>query len=972
MNTNESNDPSKISSRQEILLESTISYLFSFAPELTDAIFRSAILRWFNPEVLEAVLGAGTISNIQASAAGTQLTPQELYQQLCGLPFAEEYPGRGYSFHDLTRELILSYLWKKELDYYAKVSDQATQHFTRLLNAQIEQSKRGEIDPGEVDWNLGVELVYHSVVANEPEAIDTIGNFLDSLLQQPRLGTYHAVIQAISEHAEAGRLAPDSQAWLKIWRINEALANYDLAGLERMASEILQAPDTSAPPWLKAEATFLLADGLYRASRYDEAERYLKQNIDQCKDLDDDNSLLRAILELGRVELYRENYEQAGNHFADALYLHVQQMRIPLEKELTFFQKFLRILLRVLRPFFFWNKARRFLKTSLGFGNDTPLLIFSPEAWHRRELVPTDTQPDQPEPSVKSDAQEQGSQEETSQVIVLYFIEIDTQKLGFDTTGLSEEKALEYEQPIQFDDVLAELWLNFGYLYNALDQYDLAAVCGRLATQMYVDLENLSGTQAAVQFLRSLGVSLYDLEYIKTMGEFQSELLSTAVARKDQRAIVSGLINQASSQFEKNEYEEAQATYAEAYALAESLALPNEKATCLDGLAKLSWYNADYDTSIVNFRLALDLYEQIHNREGWADSMLSLGELHLARNQFIEADDCFRRALDTFVELQAFSGRFNSLLRLSDMAKNRGDYEGSFTLLDQALQLSRLPKVKRLHPEAVALSNIARLHLSLGHLDQAQDAFNQAIGIAERIGNKQLSVNILLDKADLLTDMAEYASTVQVCDQIIKADPQNAPAYSKRGWALKYQGKKESLEAITAYEKASEFLPNDWWIQSEIAEAMRKSGDKSSSMAKYQSVIKQIEEKGRQPVFNPSLAWCYYQLGEYEKARDLFTEVVKSDPDPISDYFDLGLVLLCCKQYPEALKAYELAIPILQGKCPPLRRLGLIYVAIDDLKDAIEVHPELLDVEEYHRIKELLIEQQNLARSNPEGKPKGN
>jgi hypothetical protein len=29
-------------------------------------------------------------------------------------------------------------------------------------------------------------------------------------------------------------------------------------------------------------------------------------------------------------------------------------------------------------------------------------------------------------------------------------------------------------------------------------------------------------------------------------------------------------------------------------------------------------------------------------------------------------------------------------------------------------------------------------------------------------------------------------------------------------------------------------------------------------------------------------------------------------------------------------------------------------------------------VEEYHRIKELLIEQQNLARSNPEGKPKGN
>lgn len=914
---------------QELLIEVTVRYLFSLPPELADAAFRGAILRWFTPEVLQGVSGAGTVSGIEGLGSDRKASPDELCDQLRKLRFAEEYPGRGYSFHDMTRELVLSYLWEKERDFYRKVSAQAAGYFAGLLNAQIEQieqSELGEIDPGEVDWDLGVERAYHSIVADEQEAIEAVGSFLDFLLQERKLGTYHAVIQALSEHAEAGRMLPDSQGQLKLWRLQEAIANYNITGLETMTSEILQAPDASTPGWLKAEATYQLASGLCLASRYDEAENHLKQNLDQYKDLKDPDGWLRAVIELGTLEFYRENYDPATDYFADALDFHVQQLRVP-ESE---------------RP---------------ESEEDRPLLVFDPAAWHRRELYPGDEGQDQ--------------KEETPQSVILYFIEFDTAKMGIDITGQSEDEALQYEWPVYFDDTLAKLWLNFGYLQRAKDLYDSAAACARLAGQMYVDLENLTGAQAAVQLLRALGANLGDLETVKAMGEFEHRLFDEAIARRDQTAVLSGLISQAASQFDTDKYEEAGVNYEKAYSLAESLNLASEKAACLDGLARLNWIRGEYDQALERFRTAGELYEQVQNREGWAGSLLSLGDLHLAGNQLDRAEECFLQALDRYNQIGTFSGRVESLLGLSVVAKSKGEYDRSFAYLNQALDLSRSHKDTRLFSQATVLSRIAQLYLSLGHVDKALAAFDKALGIADRISNKQLTSTILLDHAQLLSDMAEYEPAVQKYGQVIDLDLNNSQAYAGKAWALENIGKQKVAEAKEAYEKASELQPDDWWLHKGMANALKLSGDKQAATAKYKWVVEQIEQKGVQPADRSMLAWCCYQLGEYEKAENIYRQVVASNPNPISDYFDLGLVLLCREQYPEALKAYEQAATLLQQRYPALLRLGLIYVAIDDLQEAVEANRSLSGVKEYNQIKGLLDKQQRLARSNPDGKPGG-
>lgn len=920
---------------QVMLMEITVRNLFSLPPELADAAFRAAILRWFTPEVLQGVLGAGTVSGIESLGSTGRSSPEELYDQLRKLRFAEVYPGRGNSFHDMTRELVLAYLWKNDRNFYREVSTRAEQYFAGLLKEQWDRNERSEIDTEAIDWDLGVEVAYHSIVSNQEEGIKNIGNFLDLLIQERQLGTYHAVLQVLSEHAEAGRMSPDSQGRLKIWRLQEAIENSNTSGLEAMASEILQAPDASTPGWLKAEATYQIALGLRLASRYNEAEGYLNQNLEQCKVLNDPDNWLRALIELGMLEVCRENEENAVNYFTSALDFHVGQLRIPDSEK---------------------SESEE----------DTPLLVFDPTAWHRREVYFSESQ-DQKEELSDPNSQREKPEEEAPQAGILYFIECDTEKMGIDITGKTDDEMLQYEKPVDYDNIIADLWLKIGYIQSTRDLYDSAAACARLAGQMFLDLGNLGGMHDAVQFLRVQGANLGDLEISRALGNFEGDLVREATIRRDQRALLSGLISLACSQVKSGKYEEAEFNYQKANSLAESLNLANERASCLDGLARLDWDRGEHEQAVEHFRTAAKMFEQVKNREGWANSLLSLGELYLVRNLLERADECFHQALDQYNQIGTFTGQIDSLLRMSEIAKRKGDYPRSFAYLDQALELSRSRKDTRLYTQAIVLSKIAQLHLSLGHVDRAEEAFNKALTISEHIRNKALTSTILLDHAQLLSDMAEYESAVRKYDRVIELDLNSSEAFAGKAWALENMGSQKAPEAREAYEKADELQPDNLWTHKGIANALRISGAQQAAVTKYTWVVDQTEQRGVKSADRALLAWCFYELGEYEKAEEQCRQVVEANPDHLSSHFDLGLVLLCRNNYSEALEKYEQASRLLQERYPPLTRLGLIHVAIDDLKEAVDTNSSLSSVEEYNRILRLLDEQLRLARDNPEG-----
>ena len=615
-------------------------------------------MRWFNAKVLDGIMKEDDESQPAASTS----SPEILYEQLQKLPFTEEYPGRGHSFHELTRKIILKYLWEEKPDFYRQASTHAMTYFGKIIDTQNNQLDNGEIEPDQVDAGILVEFAYHYIIVDEENAVAEIDGFLDEMIYSNLMGIYHDMLEAVAEHAKAGRLSTDWVPFVEYWQLKEAYVNLDFDQLEKKAQVLLQLSDTDTSLWLKADATWYLADGLRLNNQYDEARRYYEESIHRCEELEYEDGKQRALMGLGNLAGDMGLPSQAVDCYLIVLSYKVQQLRVPATE-------------------------------GTEFGDDTPLKVFYPSAWHRREVTSVDKSEDQidkvvPESGDQGVVSEEG-EAVTHEPYIQYFVELDIGQDSLVEVDSGEDEISLPEWRVEVDVTLAELWYKLGFQQEALGFVGNAFACGELAAQMYLDLGDLTNALSVLQMLERLGKAVVNLDYIKHIQTLRDEIIREANARGDQIAKLSGLIDQADAYHDSEQYSLAKEKYEEAYAQADELELDNYKAICLEGLARLRWGDGDYAESEKQFKLVLESHQRIHNKHGEAWILVSLGNLQLQHLRFIEAIDSFKAALETYRTLGSNSGQFESLVRLSDAAQAKGDYEKAFDYLKQSLEPAR-------------------------------------------------------------------------------------------------------------------------------------------------------------------------------------------------------------------------------------------------------------------------------------------
>jgi tetratricopeptide (TPR) repeat protein len=107
---------------------------------------------------------------------------------------------------------------------------------------------------------------------------------------------------------------------------------------------------------------------------------------------------------------------------------------------------------------------------------------------------------------------------------------------------------------------------------------------------------------------------------------------------------------------------------------------------------------------------------------------------------------------------------------------------------------------------------------------------------------------------------------------------------------------------------------------------------------KYRYVIEQATERSLQSPDDKSLiGWCLYRLGQYAQATHVLEDGLMLDASMLSTWFDLALVQMCGAQYGIALGTYQQALDRIRSE-HGLKRRGLIYIALDDLRQAIREH----------------------------------
>jgi tetratricopeptide (TPR) repeat protein len=311
-------------------------------------------------------------------------------------------------------------------------------------------------------------------------------------------------------------------------------------------------------------------------------------------------------------------------------------------------------------------------------------------------------------------------------------------------------------------------------------------------------------------------------------------------------------------------------------------------------------------------------------------------------------------ALQRAVELDA--GLVWAHAELGETLRRLGRHEEALQALDEALKLE--PN------NAWALaSKGASLHV-LEHYEEALQALDLALKLEP---NDLFAPGI---KGYLLCDIGKFQDAVQVLDLALQLDLSSTWILALKGWALENLGMESAKEAQQAYEAALKGDPMDLEIHKGLANVLYLQHELEKARIEYRFVIEQIEKRSLKLDANTLslLGWCYYRSGHYDEAEKFLVEALHLAPNEISLQFDLALTLLCNERYGLALREYQRGVELIERK-PVQRRMGLLIVAIGDLREALIAQPNLEKFPEYQKALILLNTAQSQLKIPPSENP---
>ena len=182
-----------------------------------------------------------------------------------------------------------------------------------------------------------------------------------------------------------------------------------------------------------------------------------------------------------------------------------------------------------------------------------------------------------------------------------------------------------------------------------------------------------------------------------------------------------------------------------------------------------------------------------------------------------------------------------------------------------------------------------------------------------------------------------------------------------RGWAHQncLDGN-HALDAEKVYRRVLALKPDDWWSRKGLANALRRQGQSRRDEADrcYGEVIAYAEQKKAENELNPYdsclAGWCLYCTGRFKEGADFYAAGLSAIGVGAAAQFDYGLILLSDSRFSAAKDQFERSIQELETK-NSLRRCGLLYVALFDLRDALQANDRVAQAQETYLIQAALV-----------------
>ena len=199
----------------------------------------------------------------------------------------------------------------------------------------------------------------------------------------------------------------------------------------------------------------------------------------------------------------------------------------------------------------------------------------------------------------------------------------------------------------------------------------------------------------------------------------------------------------------------------------------------------------------------------------------------------------------------------------------------------------------------------------------------------------------LLDRVEELAELGDHQSALQLLETARAAFPPDARVETARGWSFENLGADHLGSAASAYEEALRLDPALLDALEGLGNVLFAGGDIEAANRLFIQVVEQVDRSGvEDPTALELQGWCLYKLNRFDRAVEVFHDVLAKNSSLMAVRFDLGLALLAKGEVGKAVTEYGAAIAQLQ-RVTAARRVGALMVALDDLDAGIKDRPSI-------------------------------
>ncbi len=271
---------------------------------------------------------------------------------------------------------------------------------------------------------------------------------------------------------------------------------------------------------------------------------------------------------------------------------------------------------------------------------------------------------------------------------------------------------------------------NLANVYKDRGQYDRAFVRYLKALKIY---EQLGDATQQAWLMNSLGRVLVIEGNYQEAKDYHEKALKIARNAKDLKGEVVSLGGLGSVYLAQGQYAQAAECHEKSLEIVRKLGDAKVEAYTLDHLGNVHLAWGQYAKASDCFEKSLAIRRQIGHAKGEATSLNELGRVYQAWGQLGKALKYLEQSLDIQRKIGDVQGEAISLNKLGEVCQSWGQYDKALEYFEKSLEITR--KIGDVKAEAASLNNLGRVYRSWGQYDKALKCFAQSLEITRGIGD---------------------------------------------------------------------------------------------------------------------------------------------------------------------------------------------------------------------------------------------